>query len=95
MAKAPKTAPVDDTPSSQDVLASILNASKSEHFAFVKSKNVIISTGSVILDSLVKVRTGGVVRLVGKGAELGKSSESFVLANNYMNTMPKSKTILF
>ena len=53
----------------------------------------IVSTGSLILDSVVRVRSGQVVRLVGKGAELGKTSSAFVLAENFMNVMPKSKTI--
>lgn len=52
-----------------------------------------ISSGSIILDSVVKIRSGQVVRLVGKGAEQGKTSLSFVLAENYMKAMPKSKTI--
>lgn len=99
MAKAPtKTVekPDDDAPlSSQDILGGILTDNRTEHFAFVQPKHQRISTGSLILDSLVSIRSGGVVRLVGKGAELGKTSESFVLADNYMKTMPKAKTIYF
>jgi len=79
--------------SSKDLLGSFLQENKDEHLAFVRPKQIRISTGSLILDSLVTVRSGGVVRLVGKGAELGKSSEAFVLADNYMHTMPKSKTL--
>lgn len=81
--------------SSKDFLSSFLDNNKAEHFAFVQPKHVPISTGSLILDSLVTIRSGGVVRLVGKGAELGKTSESFVIAQNYMDTMAKSKTIYF
>ncbi len=83
----------EETRGSKDLLNSILKATKEDHYAYVESKNKVISTGSLILDGLVKVRTGSVVRLVGKGAELGKTSESFVLAANFMEAMPKSKTI--
>lgn len=93
MAKTP-AAPASQPPSSQDVLDSMLEDGKDEHFAYVIPENRIISTGSLVLDSLVKVRSGGCVRLIGKGAELGKSSEGFVLCDNYMKTMPRSKTIL-
>ena len=92
MAK-PKQVEEPKQPSSADVLGSILEASKDEHFAFVKPENRVISTGSLKLDSLVKIRSGGVVRLVGKGAELGKTSEAFVIAANFMKTMPKAKTL--
>jgi hypothetical protein len=78
---------------SQDILGEFLNEHKNEHFAFIQPKHTRISTGSLILDSLVAVRSGGVVRLVGKGAELGKSSEAFVLADNFMKTMPKAKVL--
>ncbi len=81
--------------SSQQLLGQFLKDHKDEHFAFIQPKHVRISTGSLLLDSLVSVRSGGVVRLVGKGAELGKTSEAFVLADNYMKTMPKAKTIYF
>jgi len=77
---------------SKNLLNSLLNGYKDDHFAFVKNESKIISTGSLLLDSLVKVRSGSVIRLVGKGAELGKTSESFVLADNYMKVMSKSKT---
>lgn len=80
-------------PSSQDRFSAYLKATKDEHFAYIKPKHTIISTGSLILDSLVKVRSGGVVRLLGVGQELGKTSEALVLAENYMKTMPKSRTL--
>ncbi len=88
---ADKAAP----PSSADALKSLVHDHRAEHFVYVQPQHRVISTGSLILDSLVKVRSGGVVRLVGKGAELGKTSEAFVLATNYMGTMPKAKTIYF
>ena len=78
---------------SKNLLNSLLQGYKDDHYAFIKSENKVISTGSLILDSLVKLRSGSVVRLVGKGAELGKTSECLVISTNYMNTMDKSKTL--
>jgi hypothetical protein len=78
-------------PTSAQVLEAMLQDGKDEHFAFVTPTHRIISTGSLILDSLVKVRSGGVVRLLGRGAELGKTSQGLVFLANYMKTMPKAK----
>lgn len=83
----------DEGPSSQSILGSFLKDHKHEHFAHITPKHTVISTGSLILDSLVKVRSGGVVRLVAKSAEAGKTSQAFVFADNYMKTMPKAKTL--
>lgn len=79
--------------SSNQILGGILKNNKADHFNYIEPKHKVISTGSLLLDSLVKVRSGTVVRLVGSGAELGKTSECFVLAQNYMDVMPKSKCI--
>lgn len=79
--------------SSKDILESILKETQEDHFAFVDVENQVISTSSLILDSLVKVYSGQIIRLCAKGAELGKTSQSFVFAENYMKTMPNSKTI--
>lgn len=78
---------------SKDVLSSFLKNNEEDHLNFVEPESRIISTGSLQLDSLIKVRSGSIVRLAGKGAELGKTSQCFVLAKNYMDTMPKSKTL--
>lgn len=78
---------------SKNALSSLLEDSKGDHFAFVETTTSIISTGSLLLDSHVKIRSGDIVRLCAKGAELGKTSEAFVLAQNYLDTMPKSKAI--
>lgn len=91
--KAAKAAEETSEPSSQDRFSSYLKATKDEHFAYVMPKHKVISTGSLVLDSLVKVRSGGVVRLLGLGQELGKTSEALVLAANYMTTMPKARTL--
>lgn len=57
------------------------------------AENKFISTGSLLMDSVVKIRSGQVIRLVGKGAELGKTSEALVIGDNYMKTMDKSKGV--
>ncbi len=85
--------PEAQEPSSNDMLASLMSQHKSDHYNEVEAKHVFISSGSLILDQYVKVRSGGVVRLSAKQPEAGKSSQSFVFAENYMKTMPKSKTI--
>lgn len=76
-----------------DILSDMLKEYSADHYNNEKSEGRIISTGSLILDSLVKVRTGSVVRLIATGPELGKTSQAFVFAENYMNTVPNSKTI--
>lgn len=78
---------------SKGLLNSFLKEKKDSHYNFVESQSKFISTGSLQLDSLIKIRTGSIVRLAGKGSELGKTSQSLVLAKNYMDAMPKSKTL--
>jgi len=82
-------------PSSKDILSSFMTEHKDDHFNDVVPLHKVISTGSLLLDQHVKIRSGGVVRLSGLGAELGKTSESLVLLSNYMSVMPKSKGIYF
>lgn len=91
-----KQAPAAEEPaaSSTSALVGLIKEHKDEHFVYVQPKHTLISTGSLILDSLVKIRSGGVVRLTGR-AELGKTSEGFVLMANYLATMPKAKGIYF
>lgn len=84
----------DDGSKSKSVLEALLKDSSEDHFAFVDKDPKIVSTGSLVLDSLVKVRSGEIIRLCAKGAELGKTSQAFVFARNFMDTFPKSKTIL-
>jgi hypothetical protein len=78
---------------SKNALNSLLKSTEDDHFAFIDSQSSIISTGSLQLDSYVKIRSGDIVRLCAKGAELGKTSEAFVIAQNYLDTIPKSKAI--
>jgi len=61
------------------------------HYNDVIPEELVISSGSLTLDATFKVRTGMVLRLVGKGAELGKTAQSFVFMDSYLKTIPKSK----
>jgi hypothetical protein len=83
----------DNSEISKNVLNGLLSGYVDDHFVNIVPKHKPFSTGSLLLDSLVKLKSGNVVRLLGKGAELGKTSESFVLATNFMNAVEKSKTI--
>lgn len=95
MARLIKTLPPKEQRTSSDALKSLLSDKElaADIYNKVVPDNKIISTGSLILDSVVKIRSGQVVRLVAKQAESGKTSSAFVLAENYMKTMEKSKTI--
>ncbi len=74
-------------------VAAFLKNKDVTHYNEVVPKEIPISTGSLILDSDIKIRSGQVISLVGKGAELGKSSQAFVFAENYMNTLSNAKTM--
>lgn len=92
-AKKPAKENEKDEPSSNDVLDSLLTQYKGDHYNETEAKHVFVSSGSLILDQYVKVRSGGICRLTARTPEAGKSSQSFVFAENYMKVMPKSKTI--
>lgn len=77
---------------SKSFFESILDDTQEDHFNDVVPISSKISTGSLTLDRFVSLRSGNVVRLIG-APELGKTSEAFVIADNYMKTMPKSKTL--
>lgn len=94
-AKKKEDGETQEKKSSNSILKGILNDNKKSHYNFDNPLNSIISTGSMILDSYVKIRAGSTVRLCGEGAELGKTSQCFVLAGEYMKTIPNSKTIFF
>jgi RecA/RadA recombinase len=76
-----------------NTLSNFLKENKEDHFNFVEPVSQVISTGSLNLDSLIKIRSGSIIRLAGKGSELGKTSECLVISKNYMDLMPKSKTL--
>lgn len=94
--KATKPAKETEGPSSNDTLASLMSQQDGgDNYNAIIPEGRIISTGSLLLDSHVKIRSGCVVRFSGLGAELGKTSETLVLMANYMATMPKAKGIFF
>lgn len=92
---SPKTEEPKAKRNSSDALRSVMNdkSFKDDIYNGINPENKIISTGSLILDSMIKIRSGQVIRLVAKGPESGKTSEALVIAGNYMNTMPKAKTL--
>lgn len=89
--------PADEKPTktASDALNDLLKDKeiKVDVYNDVVAEGKIISTGSLLLDSAIKIRSGMVVRLVGKGQELGKTSSAFVIADSYMKTMERAKTI--
>lgn len=93
MARSKKEEVESKVESSKAVLADILSDTSEDHFNDIIPENKIISSGSLQLDSVAKFRSGSVIRLCGSGAELGKTSQAFVFADNFMQTFPKSKTL--
>lgn len=85
----------DKVVSTQDLVAGLLDAGKVSHYNFDAPENSIISTGSMNLDAVIRVRAGSTIRLCGEGAEVGKTSQCLVFAGEYMKTIPKSRTIFF
>jgi hypothetical protein len=83
--------PKKDEPkkSAADALGSFLKSAL--HYNDVVPQSKIISSGSLILDSDIKIRSGMVLRLVGKGGEVGKTSQALIFAGNYMKEMENSK----
>lgn len=94
MAKAKKEESNEAEFNSKDFLGDILKDSKGDHYNDIISSNWPISFGSLQVDSHIVVRSGQVIRLAAAGPEMGKSSQAVVFAENYMTTVPKSKTIL-
>lgn len=93
MAKVkPDTKEAPEAQNTNDFAESFFKDHSEALFNHIQPLNRFISSGSLILDQYVKARSGGVIRLVAKTPESGKSSQSFVYAENFMKTMPKSKT---
>lgn len=96
MTKVTKTKPDENKePSTNDFAESFFKERADDLFNHITPLNRFISSGSLTLDQYVKARSGGVVRLTAKTPELGKTSQSFVYAEQFMKTMPKSKTAYF
>lgn len=78
----------DDT--IKNLLGSLLKGYSEDHYNFVQNERIPLSTGSLLLDSYVNLKTGSVCRLCGP-LESGKSSQTLLLIANYLATVPKSR----
>lgn len=92
--KQEPTAPVNllDNNASKRLLSEQLKNTQDTHFNGFTTKPVVVSSGSLKLDNYLKVKTGSVLRMGGP-AEVGKTSQSMLFADNFMKTLPKSKTM--
>lgn len=69
----------------------MLDETKDTHYNHLHTEPVIISSGSLKLDNYVKVKSGSVLRMGGP-AEVGKTSQSLLFADNFMKKFTKAKT---
>ncbi len=94
MTKTPKKDEISDKTSSEEVsktlLGSLLGGYKDSHYNGIKKKSYDISSGSLLLDEHVKLKSGQIIRMGGP-QETGKTSQSLLFLQNYLNTVPKSK----
>src|SRR4051812_37234582 len=92
MAKKTEEGPTGNPEVSKNILGSLLNGYKETHYNFNKVSPVRIPSGSLIIDSIINVKTGTTLRMGGP-AEVGKTSQSLLFADNFMKVMPKAKTV--
>lgn len=78
---------------SKNVLNSLLNGYKEDHYNFVEHEPIRISSGSLGLDSLISIKTGDAVRLTSTNAEAGKTSQCFLFAKNFTEKIPNSRIL--
>lgn len=78
--------------SSKTLLEAQLAATSDTHFNTFNTKPIVISSGSLKLDNYLKVKTGGVIRMGGP-AEVGKTSQALLFAENFMKSLPKAKVM--
>ena len=93
MAKAPKeTEKQNNGEETKNLLASLLNGYKEDHYNFVPDNPIKVSTGSLLLDKQVSL-TEGIHRFCGfSGA--GKSSESLLVLKNFLESGKNHKGVL-
>jgi RecA/RadA recombinase len=96
MAKQKKEENQDlSTRSDKDILSSYLNQNKNDHFNFIEEKYFKISSGSLILDSVLDGGfSPGLHRFVGFTSG-GKTSEAMQVLKNFLKTVVGSKGIYF
>lgn len=92
MPPAPKEAPKTFT--DKDLLSNLLKSTKDCHFNLLEERYWKISTGSLLLDSVVGGVTPGLHRFVGQNSG-GKTSEALEVLRNFFRQVPKSKGIYF
>lgn len=92
MAKNKEEKPVltEESDSIKNLLGSLLNGYKEDHYNFIQNERAPISTGSLLLDTYVNLKSGSVVRLAGP-LESGKTSQCLLMMANYFNVFPKSR----
>lgn len=78
---------------SKSVLHSLMEGSKDDHYNNFNPQRLRITSGSLNLDVYTAITSSAVVRLIGAGPELGKTSQCLVFADNFHKTFPKAKTI--
>lgn len=79
----------------KELLSSFLIQNKKDHFNFIQEKYFKISSGSLILDSVLEGGfTPGLHRFVGFTSG-GKTSEAMQVLSNFLNTVKGSKGIYF
>ena len=96
MAKAKKDEEVKTGPlTDKDILSRFLEQNESDHFNFVEEKYFKISSGSLILDSVLGGGfTPGLHRFCGFTSG-GKTSEALKVLSNFINSVKGSKGIYF
>ncbi len=87
-----QTSQASSSDASKNMLSALLKGYKETHYNFDSQPPTIITSGSLVLDSVVTVKTGTTLRMGGP-AEVGKTSQALLFAHNYMAIMPRSKTI--
>jgi len=86
----------DESPESEkddsikNLMSSLMKGYSDDVFNSVQNERLPISTGSLLLDYYVKLKTGSVCRLCGP-LESGKTSQVLLLMSNYLKTIPKSR----
>ncbi len=92
MAKIKEKEPKDTSELSKNLLGALVTGYKDTNYNHIVSTPVKFSSGSLKLDSYIKMRSGITIRMGGP-SEVGKTSQSMLFADNYMKALPKSKTI--
>jgi hypothetical protein len=77
---------------SKAMMSAFLKSEGAIHYNDFDTVPVLITSGSLKLDAMAKVKSGTILRMGGP-AEVGKTSQALLYATNFMKAMPKSKII--